>query len=332
MEIGKKITALAHPNIALVKYWGKRQKRGNLPAVGSISITLDTLYSRTTLTLDPSLSSDVFYLNGAPGPENQQRRVQTFLDLFRQRSGQQVFARVDSENNFPTAAGLASSASGFAALAVAANRAFQLDLSPRELSMIARQGSGSAARSIFGGFVEMHAGEDPDGSDAFAEPLLPPEAWPLHVVICITSTSEKDIGSTEGMERTASTSPFYEAWVQASVKDLAEMRQALLARDFEKLAEISEHSCLKMHGLAMSARPGIVYWNGTTVELMHHIRRLRHQGIPVFFTIDAGPQVKAICLPEALEQVRRELGGIPGVHRLFITGLGKEARIIEDDS
>lgn len=178
----------------------------------------------------------------------------------------------------------------------------------------------------------MHAGKNPDGSDAFAEPLLPPEDWPLQVAICITSTSVKAMGSTEGMERSANSSPFYNAWVQASVKDLNEMRQAILIRDFEKLAEISEHSCLKMHGLALSARPGILYWNGTTVELIHHIRRLRRQGIPVFFTIDAGPQVKAICLPEAREQVRQELESFPGVMQLLVTGLGKAARIVEGQS
>ncbi len=331
MIIGKTITAQAHPNIALVKYWGKRRKEGNIPAVGSISITLDTLYSRTSIRLEPALRGDRFIFNGAPAPEAQRRRVQMFLDIFRRRAGRAVFARIESENNFPTAAGLASSASGFAALAVAANRAFQLHLEERELSRLARQGSGSAARSIFGGFVEMHAGTRPDGSDAFAEPLLAPEAWPLRVVICITSRQEKSIGSTEGMERTAATSPFYSAWVSSSKDDLAEIRRAIRGKNFRELTEVSEHSCLKMHGLILSARPGILYWNGTTVELIHRIRALQRDGVPVFFTIDAGPQVKAVCLPEALSDVVGALKRVDGVREVLVTGLGQGARIVEGD-
>ena len=322
-------TAVAHPNIALVKYWGKRYERLNLPAVGSISITLDTLESRTQLRPSPELTTDQFVINGVPAPEAQQQRIQRFLDLFRAHTGKSQFFTVTSTNNFPTGAGLASSASGFAALAVAANAAFGNPFNPRELSVIARQGSGSAARSIFGGWVEMRRGDAPDGTDAFAEQLLPPEAWPLTVFVCITSEFPKTIGSTEGMNHTAATSPYYTAWINQQPADLAAMRRAIQQRDFEQVIDISEFSCLKMHGLMLSARPGLVYWNGVTVDIIHHVRALRRKGIPVFFTIDAGPQVKVICLPEVADSVEDSLKEIPGIQNMYRTGLGEGARLID---
>ncbi len=319
---------MAHPNIALVKYWGKRDDTLNLPAVGSISITLDTLESRTTLQEHRTATEDEFYLNGQPAPASQQQRIQQLLDIFRQSTGEKRYFIVHSTNNFPTGAGLASSASGFAALAVAANAAFGQPFQIQELSAIARRGSGSAARSIFGGWVEMHRGERPDGSDAVAEPILPPEAWPLTVFVCITSTATKAIGSTEGMQLTARTSPFYAAWVSAQEADLAAMRQAIQQRDFQQVVAIAEHSCLKMHGLMLSARPGLLYWNSTTVLIMHRVREMREKGIPVFFTIDAGPQVKVICPPEVTDTVAHYLQSIPEIQKIYRTGLGNGARLV----
>ncbi len=322
-------TAVAHPNIALVKYWGKRDEALNLPAVGSISITLDTLESRTTLEEHPGATADTFYLNDRPAPENQRQRVQQLLNLFREATGEERYFVVRSTNNFPTGAGLASSASGFAALAVAANAAFEHPFDERELSAIARRGSGSAARSIFGGWVEMHRGERPDGSDAVAEPLLAPEEWPLTVFVCITSGAPKAIGSTEGMTLTARTSPFYPAWVEHQEADLAAMRAAIARRDFEQVIAVAEHSCLKMHGLMLSAQPGLVYWNSVTVAIIHAVRRMREEaGIPVFFTIDAGPQVKVICPPEVAEPVRQHLQTVEGIQRIFTTGLGEGAHLV----
>ena len=207
--------------------------------------------------------------------------------------------RVTSRNNFPTGAGLASSASGFAALVRAAEAALDLDLSPRERSVVARIGSGSAARSVFGGFVEMHAGTAPDGNDSFAEPLLDAREWPLEVVIAVTAKGEKEIGSRTGMTRSAESSPYYSAWVAGQPPDLAAARAAIRARDFTALADVAEHNCLKMHAAALAARPPLVYWNGATVECLHTVRQLRAAGVPAFFTIDAGPQLKAVCQPGA---------------------------------
>lgn len=320
--------AEAHPNIALIKYWGKRDVPLNLPAVGSLSITLDTLWTRTRVQFDASLQQDRVHLNGRED-DKETRRIGACLDLLRERAGCRLHARVDSRNNFPTGAGLASSASGFAALVIAADAALGLQLSPQDLSAYARRGSGSAARSIFGGYVEWAHGERSDGSDSIARPLLDADAWPLSVVVAVTSTAQKAIGSTAGMNLTRDTAPYWDAWVATGEADLAEARAAIAARDFERLAAIAEYSCLKMHALAMSARPGLLYWNGTTVEGMHRVRQLRAQGHAVFFTIDAGPQIKAICLPESAAAVEAALRDLPGVLRVHRTGLGAGARRID---
>jgi diphosphomevalonate decarboxylase len=318
--------ARAGANFALIKYWGKADARLNVPAVGSISITLDSLFTETSVALDPNLGADELTLNGLRRDEDLEK-ITACLDLLRSKAGVTTRAAVTSTNNFPTGAGLASSASGFAALVRAAEGALELELSPRERSIFARQGSGSAARSIFGGFVEMHAGNAADGSDSFAEPLLDKDAWPLEVVIAVTAKGEKEVGSRSGMTRSASSSPYYASWVAGQPADLRIGRDAIRARDFGALAEIAEHNCLKMHAAAMSAQPPLVYWNGATVECLHAIRRLRAGGVPVFFTIDAGPQVKAVCAPGARPKVEAALRGLHGVLELLTSRLGAGAEL-----
>jgi len=319
-------TARAGANFALVKYWGKADARLNVPAVGSISITLDALFTETEVELAPTQRSDELVLDGKRRNEDL-AKISACVDLLRRKAGVDTRVRVVSRNNFPTGAGLASSASGFAALVRAAEGAFGLALSPRERSILARQGSGSAARSIFGGFVEMHAGTAVDGSDSFAEPLLESNEWPLEVVIAVTSTAEKEIGSRSGMTRSATSSPYYAAWVAGQPPDLATARTAIRAHDFAVLADIAEHNCLKMHAAALAAQPPLVYWNGATVECLHAVRRLRAGGVPVFFTIDAGPQLKAVCLPGARAEVERTLRAVPGVLELIKSALGPGAEL-----
>lgn len=320
--------AQAQPNIALIKYWGKRRAEQNLPAVGSLSVTLQSINTRTRVAFDSSLVADKFSLNGMPAVD-QLGRVSACLDVLRSLAGVSLFAQVDSKNNFPTGAGLASSASGFAALVTAASAALGLGLDDTEKSAIARQGSGSAARSIFGGFVEWTRGERDDGRDSVAHQLLDAKAWPLRVVIAITSTARKAVGSSEGMTRTMQSSPYQRAWIETQEEDLSEAREAVSARDFERLADVSEHSCLKMHALAMAARPGLLYWNGATIESIQVIRSLRREGTPVFFTVDAGPQVKAICLPEATKTVVDGLRAVDGVLDITESALGPGARLID---
>lgn len=325
------VLAQAQPNIALVKYWGKRNTPLNLPVAGSLSITLDRLWTRTRVRFMPGLAADRVRLNGRDDAVAA-RRVMACLDLLRERAGAALYAEVESTNNFPTAAGLASSASGFAALVRAGAAALGLELAPEDLSRLARRCSGSAARSIFGGFVEWARGELTDGTDSTAHALLPASAWPLGVAVAVTSTAPKAVGSTAGMQRTAETSPFQRAWVDGQEADLAAARAAVLARDFAVLAEISEHSCLKMHALALAARPGLLYWNGATIEGMHRVRSLRAQGVPVFFTVDAGPQLKAVCEPHALPGVAAALREVPGVVEVIECGLGEGARLLPADS
>jgi len=326
-----KATAIAHSNIALVKYWGKRDAELNLPAVGSISVTLDALYTKTSVQFVPDLKRDALNLNGVSAGEDELQRVSRFMDLIRKKAGADAYTVIDSENNFPTAAGLASSASAFAALALAGASAAELELDAKELSVLARMGSGSAARSVFGGFVEMHRGHLEDGSDSYAESIADKDHLDLRVLIAVTSESKKQTGSTDGMTQSEKTSPYYREWVSSSPGDLSGMRDAIKRKDFQKLGEIGEFSCLKMHALALATNPGLIYWNGTTVDGMHLIRRLRASGTEVYFTIDAGPQLKAICRSADENRVRDELEKLDGVRKIITTGLGQPAHLIKDN-
>ena len=319
-------TAVAHPNIALIKYWGKSDIERNIPAVGSLSITLDGLTTTTAVSFNSDLEEDEFLLGGQAIPE-MSGRVSRCLDLVRERVGAQTRARVESNNDFPTAAGLASSASGFAALVTASDAAMGVNIPQNELADMARRSSGSAARSLFGGFVELRL--TPDGPlPTETRQILKPFDWPLRVAVAVTDAGPKEIGSTEGMVRTERTSPYYAGWVDSSEDDLAEARTAIARRDFEALAEVSESSCLKMHAVMLSARPGLVYWNGATVECIRKVRKLRADGVPVFFTVDAGPQVKAVCAPEAFDRVAAELAAVEGVSQVLASGLGEGARVV----
>jgi len=319
-------TAVAHPNIALIKYWGKSEDERNIPAVGSLSITLDGLTTTTAVSFNSDLEEDEFLLGGQAIPK-MSGRVSRCLDLVRERVGAQTRARVESNNDFPTAAGLASSASGFAALVTAADAAMGVNIPQNELADMARRSSGSAARSLFGGFVELRL--TPDGPlPTETRQILEPFDWPLRVAVAVTDAGPKEIGSTEGMVRTERTSPYYAGWVDSSEDDLAEARTAIARRDFEALAEVSESSCLKMHAVMLSARPGLVYWNGATVECIRKVRKLRADGVPVFFTVDAGPQVKAVCAPEAFDRVAAELAAVEGVSQVLASGLGEGARVV----
>lgn len=321
-------TAVAHSNIALIKYWGKRSVEYNLPAVGSISMTLDALHTTTTVQFSDSLDADQLILNDREANMQSLKRVSDFLDV---TAGTQdrPRAKIISENNFPTGAGLASSASGFAALALAAGKGLGQSLSDEALSKLARRGSGSAARSIYGGFSEMMLGTKNDGSEDFAIPLHDENFWDVRLLVAVTSAEKKELGSTEGMMRTANTAPYYDQWVSSHPKDLGEMKQALANKNFEKVGELTEHSCFKMHGLAMAAKPPILYWNAATTETIHKVWILRKSGIPAYITIDAGPQVKILCLPESVKAVKDALSDIDGVRSVIEAKPGPGAYITE---
>lgn len=310
--------ARAQPNIALIKYWGKRDVQRNLPAVSSLSITLDELWTTMLVEFSSSLAEDSLSLNGSERAA-MLPRVSACLD--RVAGPSRPRASVSSECNFPIAAGLASSASAFAALVVAGAAAAGIDRSRLELAQLAGAASGSAARSLFGGFVELTAGEE----EIRPEPLLSSPDWPLQVVVAVTERGQKPVSSGEAMRRSAETSPFYSRWLDQQTADLEIARAAVKNRDFEKLADISEHNCLKMHSVTWTSRPPVVYWNAATLECMQVVRELHAAGEAVFFTIDAGPQVKAVCLPESADRVATRLAAVPGVVQIMRSGLGDGA-------
>ncbi len=313
------VTATACANIALIKYWGKREVRENIPAAGSISLTLDAL--RTVTRVELTQGSDRLTLDGRPVEGKALARITRFADRVRSAAGRQDRVAVDSTNTFPTAAGLASSASAFAALALAVTRAFGQDLSPEALSILARQGSGSAARSIFGGYVRMT-----DGDDAHAYPLEG-IALELGAAIAVARASEKEIGSTDGMEHTRLTSPYHQAWIDTVNRDLDAGEAALRAGAIDRLAELVEGNCLAMHANAMAARPGILYFKAPTLWAIDQVRRMRAEGTPVFFTIDAGPHVVAFAPPAHLEAVAARLAKHPEIAEVITSRPGEGARV-----
>lgn len=311
--------ATAQPNIALIKYWGKRDADRNLPAVGSLSITLDALWTTMDVDFTGAGATDSLVLNNQPD-SRLLPRVSRCLDLV--VGEDRPRAAVTSHCNFPIAAGLASSASAFAALVVAAAKAAGRQDDRLALARMAGRASGSAARSLYGGFVELLPGTD----DIRLVELASPADWPLEVVVAVTATGEKPVSSGEAMRLSAATSPFYDRWVDEQGADLDIARQAVADREFGRLAEVAEHNCLKMHSVMWTSRPSIVYWNDVTIACMHEVRRLRDAGHSVFFTIDAGPQVKAVCLPQDADTVAASLGSVDGVVDVMRSGLGDGAR------
>ena len=313
-----KATARANTNIALIKYWGKRDEKLFLPMNSSLSITLDRFYSTTTVEFMEELKEDQLILNNNHGSNEDRIKVSNFLTKIRDIAGTNLYASIITENNVPTAAGFASSASGFAALAAAATKALGLELKDDELSIIARQGSGSACRSIYGGYVEWDMGTRADGRDCVAKQILDEKKWKLSILSAIVDTGSKKVSSREGMKRTVETSPYYKGWLETASYDLNEAKNAIKERDFQKLGEVMESNSLKMHATMLGARPPILYWESGTVETMNCITKLRLAGIPAYFTIDAGANVKVICLPDYEEEIKKALMELKGVLQVVV--------------
>lgn len=298
-------TATAHPNIALTKYWGKRDRVLNLPSTPSLSLTLAPFAATTTVRW--GAEADRFTLNGRPADAEEARKVFATLDRLDPRRPR---CEVRSENNFPTAAGLASSAAGFAALVVAADAAGGLGLDPRALAVAARRGSGSATRSLQGGWVEWPLGDAPDGADSHGVPVAPAEHWDVAMLVAVVAAGPKPVGSTEGMLRTQATSPYYPAWVAQAPAETAAARDAVLRRDLAALGEVAERSALRMHASMMAAEPPFCYWAPASVAAMEVVRRLRRQGVGAWFTMDAGPNVKVLCAAADATRIAEELRGV----------------------
>lgn len=310
-------------NIALAKYWGKSDRGDNLTAVPSLSLTLDALRSRTEVRLDEGLAVDRLQLGGRDVVGRPLSRVVELLDRMRALCGEERRAQVTSINNFPTAAGLASSASGFAALALASCQSMQLSLDAGQISSEARKSSASAARSLFGGFSILEA------EAAEAEALYPPQHWDVAMVVAVVASSEKAIGSTGGMIHTKSTSPYYSAWEQVSTDCYQAVKSGVAERDFAKVADAMEHSTRLMHATMMTARPPVLYLAGPTVELMHEIAALRAAGEPVGYTMDAGPNVKVFTLGSHVKKVEQMLRAFPGIASTIVCRPGPAACPLE---
>jgi len=309
--------AVAHPNVALSKYWGKKPGQGNFPAVPSLSVTLAGLQTRTRVRWGAAAHRVV--LGGRELEPAESARARALLDRVRDASGQQQHAEVESKNDFPTSSGLASSASGFAALALAAVRSAGLDWDASKVSDLARSASASAARSVFGGFVELPVDE------ASARPLAPVSRLPLVVLVCVTTEAPKAVGSTDGMRVTMERSPYAKAWLEQAPRMHEQLREALLAGDFARVGELSEASALAMHASAIAA--GIVYWNGATIAALAAVRQMRAAGTPAYATIDAGPHVKVLVHPGDAARARETMKSVPGVSRVLEARPGDGARL-----
>lgn len=315
-----KAVARAHPNIALSKYWGKRAEGENVPAVPSLSVTLAGLETTTSVTFDAALAADALVLNGEEAPRAAAMRATELLDRVRAASGITARARVVSTNDFPTASGLASSASGFAALALAAVRAAGLDWDEERVADLARRSSASAARSVFGGFVEL------DGE--LARPVAPPGHIDLKVLVCVTTEQPKEVPSRDGMAVTAAKSPYYAAWLDAAPRLHARLRQALLCGDLETTCALAEESALAMHASALAA--GVVYLSGATLDALATVRALRAEGVAAYATMDAGPHLKCLVHAKDAARARERLAGAPGVLRIIEAAPGDGARTVDD--
>ncbi|MBO0472397.1 diphosphomevalonate decarboxylase [Enterococcus sp. DIV0840] len=299
--------ARAYTNIALIKYWGKKDERLILPMNNSLSLTLDAFYTETSVYFDETLTEDSFFLDGKKQDLKQTAKISKFLDLVRQQQNLSLFAKVDSQNFVPTAAGLASSASGLAALAGACSEALNLQLTETELSRLARRGSGSACRSIFGGFSEWQKGESDQTS--FAQ-IIPSDQWEdeLAMLFVLVDDGVKDISSRDGMKRTVETSSFYFGWLENVEADLATAKEAITEKDFNKLGQVTEANGLRMHGTTLAAVPPFTYWSPESLKVMQLVRSARQVGLPCYFTMDAGPNVKILVEKKNLAALKNFLG------------------------
>ncbi|HFX3738407.1 TPA: diphosphomevalonate decarboxylase [Enterococcus faecium] len=320
--------ARAYTNIALIKYWGKKNEELILPMNNSLSLTLDAFYTETEVIFSDSYMVDEFYLDGTLQDEKATKKVSQFLDLFRKEAGLSLKASVISQNFVPTAAGLASSASGLAALAGACNTALKLGLDDLSLSRFARRGSGSACRSIFGGFVEWEKGHDDLSS--YAKPV-PSDSFEddLAMVFVLINDQKKEVSSRNGMRRTVETSSFYQGWLDSVEGDLYQLKQAIKTKDFQLLGETMERNGLKMHGTTLAAQPPFTYWSPDSLKAMDAVRQLRKQGIPCYFTMDAGPNVKVLVENSHLSEVQETFTQLFSKEQVITAHAGPGIAIIE---
>ncbi len=323
-----KATAVAGSNIAFIKYWGNYDDNLRIPMNGSISMTLDNATTKTSVEFSSAFKSDKLILNNKPANNAAINRVSKHLDFIRKIAKTKMKAEIVSKNSFPTGAGIASSASGFAALTVAACGALNLNMTNNELSRIARLGSGSACRSIDGGFVEWFPGGRHE--DSFAAPFASSNHWDLIDIIAIVSDEHKSVGSSAG-HPLSTTSPFYQARLGSLQSSLQQVRNAILDKEFAKLGELIEAEAISLHVAAMTSTPSILYWQAGSLNIIHALRKWRSENSNAvgYFTMDAGPNVHIISERKYLPELLERLKTVDGIKNLLICGVGKDAYLIE---
>lgn len=323
--------ARAFTNIALIKYWGKKDPKLILPMNRSLSLTLDAFYTETSVSFSKDYTEDLFYLDGyLQEGEKKMQKVSRLLNLARKQAGIYDHAVVHSHNFVPTAAGLASSASGLAALAGACNEALALNLSSTELSRFARKGSGSACRSVYGGFAEWKKGDSDQTSFA-----LPVDAnqWEneLAMIFIITNDKAKKISSRNGMQQTVETSLYYNDWLKAAEADIKTAKNAIANQDFHALGEVIEANCLKMHATTLAATPPFSYWTPDSLKAMNKVYEMRQNGQNCYFTMDAGPNVKVLCPKKDSQKIYNDLQKEFPEQQLVLAHAGKGIESLETE-
>jgi len=330
--MSKKITAIAPSNIAFIKYWGKKKgyEELRLPENGSISMTLDdTISTTTSVEFDNNLNQDEVEINGKKTDleDKKAKKVSKHLDRIRKMAGIETRAKVVSTNTFPASTGISSSASSFAALSLAGSKAAGLDLSEKELSILARQGSGSASRSIPGGFVKWHDGNTSESS--FAETIFEKEHWDLVDVVAVVSETAKKVSTTEG-QALAGTSPFYETRLTKIQAKMDLLENKLRQKDFSTFGQIMEAEALELHAIMITTMPAILHGSGETVSLMRQVYEWRDQGLEVYYTINTGANPHLICQAKDLQTLTNELDKLPYLKKYLVSKSSDGARVIEN--
>lgn len=324
-----KATAIASPNIAIVKYWGKRDERLKLPMNDSISVTLDrSLYSETTVEFSKAFSADSMQLDGAEASEREMKNVALVLDCLRKKAKTGMNARIISRNNFPKSSGMASSASGYAALSAAAAAALNLQLDSRELSIAARLGSGSASRSVIGGFAWWKKGQDEDGSDSYAVQVADESHWKdFRIVTAVVSEEKKPVGSTDGMKLTLETSSLYRERLKKLPGTVSRVRQAILGRDAGQLFRLAMEESDSLHASMADTKPPLIYINESSREIMKRVNELnRENGMIAGYSFDAGPNAHIFTTEQNVNRVIHSIKGL--AERIVASSPGKGAEVV----
>lgn len=322
----QKATVKVGSDIALVKYWGKKDEVLRLPENGSIAMKLDSLHTITTVAFDEHLTRDEVVIQGE-SEEGESGRAVKHLDRIRTLARSNLFARVVSQNTFPKATGLSSSSSGFAALTIAVARAIGLSLSQKELSILARQGSGSACRCVCGGWVEWLSGDTSESS--YSESIFSADYWDVRDIVVVVDEGRKKISSTEGHMSAQTSIAFTER--QRRIGEKIEKTKRLIAdKNFPMLGELVEAEALEFHSILLTSTPPMIAWYPGTVEVMREVQAMREEGIQAYFTINTGFNIHVLTLPQFERQVKHRLGGLSLVKKILTSKVGGEPEFLEE--